>query len=207
MFSRTIRFWFKALLLVVLTVILFGIMYFNISMSPKEKPMIMDPQMNLTLQGLVFDAERSMLVQKPMATLENGKKVKTNSPLERYVHLQHSSLQSQRYIHPQKLSLRGLAFDAETAKLAEKLMAELDSGPKVQTHSMDLLEEALTPVTALSSNHFHEITKHIDRVKMFMPNKKLIVYDLGLAASEISTLKGINFVEYRVFNFSNSLNT
>lgn len=110
----------------------------------------------------------------------------------------------QRYAHPYEPSIKGLAFKyhSRTARLATKLIAQLEDGRQVTNLSMNALMETITPVTAISSNHFHELMQNIGGLRTFkLTNMKLIVYDLGLSGSEATALKSHEFIVYRTFGF------
>lgn len=110
----------------------------------------------------------------------------------------------QQYIHPHNKSVKGNKFKLSlyNYNLAMQLMVQLENGKKVKVLTMDSLIEATAPVTAVSSNHLEELLKHLDNFQQFVPKKKLIVYDLGLTGDEVYTLKKIDYVEYRKFDFS-----
>lgn len=110
----------------------------------------------------------------------------------------------QQYVHPHNISIKGIKFKLSfnSYNLALQLMAQLERGKKVEALTMDSLIEAMAPVTAISSNHFHELLKHLEKFHRFVPNKRLIVYDLGLTQDEVYTLRRIDYVEYRNFDFS-----
>ena len=59
----------------------------------------------------------------------------------------------------------------------------------------------LVMVTGISSNHFKESKAFFGSVHEHMPNTKIIVYDLGLTDSQVSTLQTYCNVEIRKFNF------
>ncbi|XP_031558091.1 uncharacterized protein LOC116294599 [Actinia tenebrosa] len=113
-------------------------------------------------------------------------------------------IELQQYVHPHNSSVKGIEFNLSLHiySLAMQLMAQLESGKKVEKLTMDSLIEAMAPVTAISSNHFHELIAHLGDFHRFVPNKKLVVYDLGLTQNEVSSLKGIDYVEYRKLNVS-----
>lgn len=110
----------------------------------------------------------------------------------------------QQYVHPHNISIKGIKFKLSfhSYNLAMQLMAQLERGKNVEIFTMDSLIEAMAPVTAVSSNHFHELLKHLEQFHRFVPNKKLIVYDLGLTQDEVYALRRVNYVEYRNFDFS-----
>ncbi len=57
-------------------------------------------------------------------------------------------------------------------------------------------------VNAMSHNHFTESHNFIGSVQQTMPEVKIIVYNLGLKAEEVSELRKMCDVEVRYFNFS-----
>ena len=59
----------------------------------------------------------------------------------------------------------------------------------------------LVVVTGISSNHFQESRSLFRSVHEQMPNTKIIVYDIGLTKSQVSTLQTYCNVEIRKFNF------
>ena len=59
----------------------------------------------------------------------------------------------------------------------------------------------LVVVTGISSNHFQESRSLFGSVHEQMPNTKIIVYDIGLTKSQVSTLQTYCNVEIRKFNF------
>ncbi|XP_078350856.1 uncharacterized protein LOC144635649 [Oculina patagonica] len=110
------------------------------------------------------------------------------------------------YVHPNDSSVVGVKFhmDEEARNLAKELIQELEDSFKknpVNTTSIASLPK-IALATGASSNHFDELLAHIDKVPVVFPNRTLIVYDLGLNETEIKTLREINFVEYRKFNFT-----
>ena len=68
---------------------------------------------------------------------------------------------------------------------------------------MDVLLNTVTPVTAVSSNHFTELIKNFQGIRKYkFPNMTVIVYDLGLNEKEVKTLKEDSFFVYRSFEFA-----
>ena len=59
----------------------------------------------------------------------------------------------------------------------------------------------LVMVTGISSNHFTESKAFFGSVHEHMPKTKIIVYDIGLTDSQVSTLQTYCNVEIRKFNF------
>ena len=59
----------------------------------------------------------------------------------------------------------------------------------------------LVMVTGISSNHFTESKAFFGSVHEHMPKTKIIVYDIGLTDSQVSTLKTYCNIEIRKFNF------
>ena len=60
----------------------------------------------------------------------------------------------------------------------------------------------LVMVTAISSNHFKEVIDYIGSVHALFPHTKIIVYDLGLKASQSRTISSYCNTEIRRFDFS-----
>ncbi len=61
---------------------------------------------------------------------------------------------------------------------------------------------SLVIVTGLSKNHYEEGGHMLQSVHHFLPDNKIIVYDLGLLKSQVDSLKEEKNVEVRVHNFS-----
>ena len=60
----------------------------------------------------------------------------------------------------------------------------------------------IIPVTGASSNHFTECKVHIEHFLRHFPGKRVIFYDLGLDASQVSFVKSLPFVTFRTFEFA-----
>ncbi|XP_071490419.1 uncharacterized protein [Diadema antillarum] len=67
--------------------------------------------------------------------------------------------------------------------------------------SIDELYRRLGVVTAISSNHYEEALPWIASLQKFMPDKKIIVYDLGLNKTVRPKVKLLCNVELRKFPF------
>ncbi len=61
---------------------------------------------------------------------------------------------------------------------------------------------SLVVVTGVSDNHYNEAIKMIASVHRFLPDNKIIIYDIGLKTDQIDLLKKEKNVEVRYHNFS-----
>ena len=60
----------------------------------------------------------------------------------------------------------------------------------------------LVVVTGISSNHFMEVLDMIGSVHHFLPNTKIILYDLGLHENQLQLIYALKNVEVRNYDFS-----
>ena len=67
--------------------------------------------------------------------------------------------------------------------------------------SLQELATSLVVVTGISDNHFEEAMDMIGSVHHFLPDTKIIVYDLGLSKSHLQALHCIENIEVRHYNF------
>ena len=72
----------------------------------------------------------------------------------------------------------------------------------VECSCIDYFMCRLVVVSAFSSNHFNEAQDMIASIQHNLPHTKLIIYDLGLSASQKGLVQNYCNVEYRSFNFS-----
>ena len=56
-------------------------------------------------------------------------------------------------------------------------------------------------LTAISSNHFEEVKDFIGSIHKYMPNTKIIAYNLGLKPDEVKKLKSYCSLEIRDFHY------
>ena len=75
------------------------------------------------------------------------------------------------------------------------------SGDTEECTCIDYMYCRLVVMTGISSNHFEESLDMIASVQKFLPNTKLIVYDLGLNHVERKTMSTYCNVELRTFGF------
>ena len=108
------------------------------------------------------------------------------------------------YVYPWNSKLKGLEFkfDENTLQLVQQLIKDLNSGKTVNNISVASYSRHLTPVTAVSRNHFVELMAHLSLVATFIPGVNIVVYDLGLTQHQVKTLQNLDFVDYRKFDFS-----
>ena len=76
-----------------------------------------------------------------------------------------------------------------------------DSGDTEECTCVDYMYCRLVVLTGISSNHFAESRDMIASVQKFLPNTKLIVYDLGLNDVERKNVSTYCNVELRTFHF------
>ena len=76
-----------------------------------------------------------------------------------------------------------------------------DSGDTEECTCIDYMYCRLVVMTGVSSNHFEESRDMIASVQKFLPNTKLIVYNLGLNDVERKTMLTYCNVELRTFHF------
>ena len=68
--------------------------------------------------------------------------------------------------------------------------------------SLQELATSLVVVTGISDNHFEEAMDMIGSVHHFLPDTKIILYDVGLSKSHLQALHCIENIEVRHFNFA-----
>ena len=69
--------------------------------------------------------------------------------------------------------------------------------------SLQELATSLVVVTGISDNHFEEAMDMIGSVHHFLPDTKIILYDLGLSKSHLQALHCVENIEVRYYNFAN----
>ncbi|XP_071510240.1 uncharacterized protein [Diadema antillarum] len=69
--------------------------------------------------------------------------------------------------------------------------------------SIDKIYRDLTIVTAFSENHYAEAMGLIGTVQQTMPEKKLVIYDLGIEPESLVKVKQLCSIEVRRFPFEN----
>ncbi|XGW26300.1 hypothetical protein V3C99_007150 [Haemonchus contortus] len=104
------------------------------------------------------------------------------------------------YHLPLQPEVRGRPFNCTYASYLDRLdLLATDS-------AFDLKKDRLPDpmfVTAMSTNHFKEGLTLIANIRKLWPQKKIVVYDLGLSQESVQKLKGLCSVELRDFPFSN----
>ena len=68
--------------------------------------------------------------------------------------------------------------------------------------SLQELATSLVVVTGISDNHFEEAMDMIGSVHHFLPDTKIILYDVGLSKSHLQALHCIENIEVRHFKFA-----
>ena len=68
--------------------------------------------------------------------------------------------------------------------------------------SLQELATSLIVVTGISDNHFEEAMDMIGSVHHFLPDTKIILYDVGLSKSHLQALHCIENIEVRYYNFA-----
>ncbi|KAJ8023635.1 hypothetical protein HOLleu_36130 [Holothuria leucospilota] len=89
------------------------------------------------------------------------------------------------------------SVDRATSTETETIFIDLDEVKP----PLNFLYEKLTLVTSFSQNHFKEGIGFIGSAQHQMPNKTIIVYDLGLHKQAINKIRSFCNVELRRFNF------
>ncbi|XP_072166136.1 uncharacterized protein [Diadema setosum] len=81
--------------------------------------------------------------------------------------------------------------------------SQLEPGLLTDKVSIDKIYRDLTIVTAFSENHYAEAMGLIGTVQQTMPEKKLVVYDLGIEPESLVKVKQLCNTELRRFPFEN----
>ncbi len=71
-----------------------------------------------------------------------------------------------------------------------------------EENCLDTMIKKTVIVNAMSSNHYPQSLNFIGSAQLNMPGTKIIVYDIGLNAEQVSELRTMCNVEVRYFNFS-----
>uniref|UniRef100_A0A0K0EZ03 Nucleotide-diphospho-sugar transferase domain-containing protein n=1 Tax=Strongyloides venezuelensis TaxID=75913 RepID=A0A0K0EZ03_STRVS len=96
-------------------------------------------------------------------------------------------------------STKGRTFNLSLYKYLEEFKLRSIDIDYVNITSSFILEPVI--VTALSQNHFIESLSLFESIRRYLPNTKIIVYDLGFDDETIKKVKAICNVKYRKFNF------
>ncbi|KAJ8018567.1 hypothetical protein HOLleu_43377 [Holothuria leucospilota] len=139
----------------------------------------------------------------------NGTVVKNNDSERTSLNREYSSKELKRTVNVDNTQYQSLLNDTElneigskkipTTKGEETTIIDID---KVQL-PINILYEKLTLVTCFSQNHFQEGLGFIGSAQHQMPNKTIIVYDLGLNEDARKMIRSLCNVRLRQFPFEN----
>ena len=92
-------------------------------------------------------------------------------------------------------------FDKRTTITAQTILRTQTFAKKSIAMQNKAALPPLVPVTAISSNHFQELTDHIAKLPRFFGDVKLVLFDLGLTEEQVQAIRKMSLVEYRKFDF------
>ena len=92
-------------------------------------------------------------------------------------------------------------FDKRTTITAQTILRTQTFAKKSIAMQNKAALPRLVPVTAISSNHFQELTDHITNLPRFFGGAKLVLFDLGLTEEQVQAIRKMSLVEYRKFDF------
>ena len=87
------------------------------------------------------------------------------------------------------------------SKTEEKVLSQTQFTESANI-SLQELATSLVVVTGISDNHFEEAMDMIGSVHHFLPDTKIILYDVGLSKSHLQALHCIENIEVRYYNFA-----
>ncbi|KAF1752241.1 hypothetical protein GCK72_018795 [Caenorhabditis remanei] len=107
------------------------------------------------------------------------------------------------YMDPQNLTSIGKKFSCNHLAILERLKLVDNPGPFVDLSKSSENSKEIVFVSAVSDNHFNEATASISAFYKFNPNRKFILYSLGLGDLYIKNIKrDFKNLEVRIFDTS-----